>query len=392
MEAYLEEMRQEQRARGPATILAIGTANPPDCIYQSEFADYYFRVTNSDHLTNLKAKLKRICEKSMIRKRHIFLTEEMLKENPNMSTQADPSLNIRQDILIEEVPKLGEKAASKAIKEWGRPKSDITHLIFCSISGVDAPGADYKLVNLLGLNPSVKRFMLYHQGCFAGGTVLRLAKDLAENNAGARVLVVCSEMTLVLFRGPSETQMDNMVGQAIFADGASAAIIGASPLPIERPLFHMVSASQSILPNSEGAITGHLREEGLTFTLKGNVPQVISDNIEKSLEETFNPLGISDWNSIFWVTHPGGPAILNQIETTLGLKEEKLRTSKHVLSEYGNMSSACVLFVLDEMRRRSMEEGKATTGEGLTWGVLYGFGPGMTMETIVLHSVPIQHN
>ncbi|KAI4305969.1 hypothetical protein L6164_029291 [Bauhinia variegata] len=392
MEAYLEEMREAQRARGPATVLAIGTANPSNCIYQSDFTDYYFRVTNSDHLTHLKAKLKRICEKSMIRKRHIFLTEEMLKENPNMSSVAEPSLNIRHDILIEEVPKLGEKAASKAIKEWGRPKSDITHLIFCSISGVDAPGADYKLTKLLGLNPSVKRFMLYQQGCFAGGTVLRLAKDLAENNAGARVLVVCSEMTLVLFRGPNETQLDNMVGQAIFADGASAAIVGASPLPIERPLFHMVSASQAILPNSDGAITGHLREEGLIFTLKGNVPQVISDNIEKSLQETFNPIGINDWNSIFWVTHPGGPAILNQIETTLGLKEEKLRTSKHVLSEYGNMSSACVLFVLDEMRRRSMEEGKSTTGEGLTWGVLYGFGPGMTMETILLHSVPIEYN
>ncbi|KAI4305084.1 hypothetical protein L6164_028473 [Bauhinia variegata] len=205
MEAYLEEMREAQRARGPATILAIGTANPPNCIYQSDFTDYYFRVTNNDHLTHLKAKLKRICEKSMIRKRHIFLTEETLKENPNMITLAEPPLNVCQDILIEEVPKLGEKAASKAIKEWGRPKSDITHLIFCSILGVDAPGADYKLAKLLNLNPSVKRFMLYHQGRFAGGTMLRLAKDFAENNARARVLVVCSEMTLVLFRRPCET-------------------------------------------------------------------------------------------------------------------------------------------------------------------------------------------
>ncbi|KAI4351172.1 hypothetical protein L6164_005552 [Bauhinia variegata] len=290
MEAYLEEMREAQRARGPATVLAIGTANPSNFIYQSDFTDYYFRVTNSNHLPHLRAKLNRICEKSMIRKRHMFLTEEMLKENPKMSTYAEPSLNARHDMLIEEVPKLGEKAASKAIKEWGRPKSDITHLIFCSISSVDTPGADYKLVNLLGLNPSVKRFMLYQQGCYAGGTVLRLAKDLTENNAGARVLVVCSEMTVVSFRGPCETQFDNMLGQALFADGASAAIISASPLPVERSLFHVVSAKQTILPNSEGAITGHLREEGLTFTLKGNVPQIVSDNIEKSLEETFNPI------------------------------------------------------------------------------------------------------
>ncbi|KAI4351170.1 hypothetical protein L6164_005550 [Bauhinia variegata] len=158
MEAYLEEMREAQRARGPATVLAIGTANPSNCIYQSDFTDYYFCVTNSNHLPHLKAKLNRIC--------------------------------------------------------------------------VDAPGADHKLINLLGLNPSVKRFMLYQQGCYVGGTVLRLAKDLAENNAGAHVLVVCSKMTVVSFREPCKTQLDNMVGQALFADGTSAAIVGASPLPV----------------------------------------------------------------------------------------------------------------------------------------------------------------
>ncbi|KAF7816795.1 chalcone synthase-like [Senna tora] len=388
--SYLEEMREAQRARGPASILAIGTANPTNCIYQDDFTDYYFRVTNSNHMPGLKAKLKRICEKSMIKKRYIHLTEEMLKENPNICAYEEPSLNARQDMLVVEVPKLGEKAASKAIKEWGRPKSDITHLIFCATSGVEMPGADYQLIRLLGLNPSTKRFMLYHQGCFAGGTVLRLAKDLAENNAGARVLVVCSEITVVTFRGPCETHLDSLVGQALFGDGASSVIVGCNPdTSIERPLFHLVSASETILPNSEGAIEGHLREVGLTFHLKENVPQLIADNIGKSLEENFKPIGINDWNSVFWVAHPGGPAILNEIEARLGLREEKLRATKHVLSEYGNMSSACVLFILDEMRKRSAEEGKATTGEGLKWGVLYGFGPGLTMESLVLHSVPI---
>jgi chalcone synthase len=71
------------------------------------------------------------------------------------------------------------------------------------------------------------------------------------------------------------------------------------------------------------------------------------------------------------------------------LEKEKMRATRHILSEYGNMSSACVLFILDEMRKRSAEEGKATTGEGLEWGVLFGFGPGLTVETVVLHSVPL---
>jgi chalcone synthase len=192
----------------------------------------------------------------MIKKRYIHLTEEILKENPNISTYEDPSLDARQDMLIKEVPKLGEKAASKAIKEWGRPKSEITHLIFCSTSGVDMPGADYQLIKILNLNPSTKKFMLYHQGCFAGGTVLRLAKDLAENNIGARVLVVCSEITSVVsFHGPDENHMDFLVAHVLFGDGASSVIVGSDPdTTIERPLFYIVSASETILPNSEGKV------------------------------------------------------------------------------------------------------------------------------------------
>nr|ADO85328.1 chalcone synthase [Boesenbergia rotunda] len=390
--AKVQEIRQRQRAEGPAAILAIGTATPTNVVYQADYADYYFRITKSEHLTELKEKFKRMCDKSMIRKRYMHVTEEILKENPNMCAYMEPSLDERQDIVVVEVPKLGKEAAAKAIKEWGQPKSKITHLIVCTTSGVDMPGADYQITKLLGLRPSVNRFMMYQQGCFAGGTVLRLAKDLAENNRGARVLVVCSEITAVTFRGPSESHLDSLVGQALFGDGAGAIIVGADPdLEIERPLFELVSASQTILPDSEGAIDGHLREVGLTFHLLKDVPGLISKNIEKSLVEAFAPLGIDDWSSLFWIAHPGGPAILDQVEAKLALEKEKMAATRQVLSEYGNMSSACVIFILDEMRRKSAQEGKTTTGEGLNWGVLFGFGPGLTVETVVLHSKPINH-
>nr|XP_010910437.1 chalcone synthase 3 [Elaeis guineensis] len=390
MSKTVEEIRKAQRAEGPATVLAIGTATPANVVYQADYPDYYFRITKSEHLTDLKEKFKRMCDKSMIRKRYMHVTEEILRENPNMCAYMAPSLDARQDLVVVEVPKLGKEAAVKAIKEWGQPKSRITHLIFCTTSGVDMPGADYQLIKLLGLRPFVNRFMMYQQGCFAGGTVLRLAKDIAENNRGARVLVVCSEITAVTFRGPSESHLDSLVGQALFGDGAAALIVGADPdVAIERPLFQLISASQTILPDSEGAIDGHLREVGLTFHLLKDVPGLISKNIEKSLVEALGPIGINDWNSVFWVAHPGGPAILDQVEEKVGLKKEKMRATREVLKEYGNMSSACVLFILDEMRKKSGEEGLATTGEGLEWGVLFGFGPGLTVETVVLHSMPI---
>ena len=104
----------------------------------------------------------------MIKKRYMYLTEEILKENPNMCAYMAPSIDARQDMVVVEVPKLGKEAATKAIKEWGQPKSKITHLIFCTTSGVDMPGADYQLTKLLGLRPYVKRYMMYQQGCFAG--------------------------------------------------------------------------------------------------------------------------------------------------------------------------------------------------------------------------------
>ncbi|KAL4386452.1 hypothetical protein GQ457_09G016780 [Hibiscus cannabinus] len=146
------------------------------------------------------------------------------------------SLDARQDMFVVEVPKLRKEAATKAIKEWDQPKSKITHLVFCTTS------------------------------YFAGGTVLRVSKDLVENNKGSRVLVVCSEITAVNFRGPSKTHLDSLVGQPLFGDGAAAIIIGVDPVPeTEKPLFELVSAAQTILPDSDGAIDSHLREVGLTF-------------------------------------------------------------------------------------------------------------------------------
>ena len=129
------------------------------------------------------------------------LNEEILKENPSVCAYMTPSLDTRQDMVIVEVPKLGKEAATKTIKEWGQPKSKITHLIICTISGVHMPGADVPTRLLC-------RWL-----------------RLVENNKGARVLLVWSEITAVA---------------ALFGDGAAAGIVGSDPLPVEKPLFQLV--------------------------------------------------------------------------------------------------------------------------------------------------------
>ncbi|XP_042492905.1 chalcone synthase-like [Macadamia integrifolia] len=388
------EMYEVQRGQGgPATVLAIGTANPSLCTLMCDFPDFLFKATKSEHMPLLKEKLRRICDGSKIQKRYTHMTEEIINENPDLYNPKVATIDKRQEILVVEVPKLAMEAASKAIQEWGQPKSKITHLVFTTICGIDAPGADYQLVKLLGLSPTIKRVMMYHLGCFGGATAIRVAKDLAENNKGARVLVVASEInSLNGFKAPSETDMNSLLGLALFSDGAAAVIVGANPDMSmgEHPLYQLVSASSRILPDSEEMVAAHLRQTGLSIRLAKDLAPTISRNIEKCLVEGyFNKIGISDWNEIFWVVHPGGPAILDMIQETVGLKKEKLDASRNVLVEYGNMSSPTLLFILDEMRKKSIEEGKGTTGEGFEWGVLLGFGPGLTVEMIVLRSIPI---
>nr|BBE25129.1 chalcone synthase [Asparagus officinalis]BBE25130.1 chalcone synthase [Asparagus officinalis] len=405
---------------GKAAVLAIGTANPPTEVDQSQLPDLHFKATNSEHMVDLKHKFGRICKSSQIDKRYTYVTESLLQQIPSMATYDSPSLNARQDLLDVLIPALAAEASRKAIADWGQPISSITHLVVCNSSGASMPGADYELVKLLGLPLSTKRFMLYQQGCFGGGSVLRLAKDLAENNGGARVLVVCSEPIVNGFRGPCEDHIQNLVVQVLFGDGAAAVVVGADPRPgVETPLFEIVSTYQNIIAGSEGTIEGKLREAGLMISLQPEIPLHIAGSIGKIVKEALEPIkltptatdrsvtppeilsklpegydeivkeamgsiGSTAVNDVFWIVHPGGRAIMDAVEMVLGLNKEKLEATREVLREYGNMSSASVLFVMETMRRRSEKMKMATAGEGLEWGLLIGMGPGITVETVVL--------
>ncbi|CAN6175488.1 unnamed protein product [Urochloa humidicola] len=383
--ATVGEIRRAQRADGPASVLGIGTANPPTCMAQDDYPDYYFRVTNSEHLTDLKAKLTRICKKSGIKKRFMHLNEDLLAANPDFNDRKSASLDTRVDIASAAVPELAAASAAKAIADWGRPATEITHLIFSTYSGARAPSADRRLASLLGLSPTVSRTMLNLHGCYGGGRSLQLAKELAENNRGARVLVACSEITLIAFYGPEDGCLDNILGQALFGDGSGAVIIGADPVaPVERPLFEMAFASQTTIPESVDDISMEINKGGMAYHISNRVPRLIGASVERCLIDAFDALGVSaKWNDLFWAIHPGGRAILDHIEEVLGLDGGKLAASRHILSEFGNMSGTTVIFVLDELRRRRVAKLEAEAPE---WGVMMAFGPGITIETMVLHA------
>jgi chalcone synthase len=133
----------------------------------------------------------------------------------NISDHSAPSLDARWEIISEEVPKLAKETAMAAIKEWGQPVSKITHLIFCTNNSAECPGADVRLVHLLGLPTTVRCVMLYYQGCHGDATSMRISKDLVENNRGAHVLVVTSESIIHRFHGPSEANPHDLVSQVL---------------------------------------------------------------------------------------------------------------------------------------------------------------------------------
>uniref|UniRef100_A0ACD6A9P8 Uncharacterized protein n=1 Tax=Avena sativa TaxID=4498 RepID=A0ACD6A9P8_AVESA len=387
--ATVLEIRRLQRADGPAAVLAIGTANPPHCVSQEEFPDYYFRLTKSEHLTDLKHELRTLCQKSGTEKRFFHHTPEMLDAHPHFLDAGRPSLDDRLEIAAAAAPELAAAAAAKAIARWGRPATDITHLVLSTNSCARAPGADTRLASLLGLRPTVARTTLNLNGCAAGAGSLRLAKDLAENNRGARVLVVCVELTLVAFRGPEHNYPQSLISQATFGDGAGAVIVGADDTveqyPTERPLFEMVSASQTLVPGTEHAIAMRLTEAGLDghISIRDLVP-IAARNVEQCLSALLEQLGLGGvgWNDLFWAVHPGSRAIVDHIDAALRLDPGKLAASRTVMREYGNMLGATVIFVLDEQRRRMEED----DGEEGVWGVMMGFGTGFTIEAMVLHA------
>nr|CAB3451824.1 unnamed protein product [Digitaria exilis] len=301
-------------------------------------------------------------------RRFFHHTEQMLNANPSFFLDVTPSsssssLVARLDIVAKAAPELAATAAAKAIAMWGLPATDITDLIVATSSEDRSPGTDLSLATLLGLRADVLRTSLQLAGCSGGCAALRLAKDLAENNRGARVLVACVELTLTSFRGPGDDDtFETLIPQALFG-----VVIAADPeLPAgERAVFEMVAASQTTIPGTERMLNMRLGEGGIKGDVSPALPSFAAEHLERC-----PPLagvagvekGKRKWNEMFWVVHPGSRGILDHIDVALGLEAEKLAASRAVVREYGNMMSATVIFVLDEE-----EEGDEAETE---WGVM----------------------
>ncbi|PIN21911.1 hypothetical protein CDL12_05364 [Handroanthus impetiginosus] len=364
---------------GKATILAIGKAFPSQLVPQDALVEGYIRDTKCADL-EIKEKLERLCKTTTVKTRYTVMSKEILDQYPELATEGSPTIKQRLEIANPAVLKMAKEASLECLKQWNRPISHITHIIYVSSSEIRLPGGDLYLATELGLNNDVGRVMLYFLGCYGGVTGLRVAKDIAENNPGSRVLLTTSETTILGFRPPNKSRPYDLVGAALFGDGAAAVVIGSDPISGESPFLELNYAVQQFLPGTNNVIDGRVSEEGIYFKLGRDLPQKIEDNIEEFCKKLMEKSGLKDYNELFWAVHPGGPAILNRLQTILGLECQKLECSRRALMDFGNVSSNTIFYVMEYMREELKENGEE-------WGLALAFGPGITFEGILLRSL-----
>lgn len=380
--------------KGPASVLAIGTANPAATIEQSTYHDKLFEMCGESDNVTLKAKFKRMCDPSCIDKRHTFVTPELVAQYPEFASYDAASLTTRLKIANKVVPEIAVAATHNAVAEWGQPLSAITHMVVATTSAIGMPGIDLAIARQLNLAPTVQRICMTQTGCWGGGAVIRVGRILAESAANARVLVIAVEANTVMnFRKPIEEtlyKVDGFQSHVTLGDGACAVILGCDPVAPERPIFELYWSTQMAVPDSATALSGALSESGLLQTLqKDGVPELIAKHLGELTSPGRDLVGTPEYGDMFWVVHPGAYKILEVVAETFGLEKEHLQPSWDVLRNFGNMSSPTCLFVLDEMRKRSKRVGATTTGAGCEWGFLVGLGPGFNMEVSLLRSVSL---
>ena len=364
-------------------LRSLETALPPTVLIQTEARDVFAAQPG---LTRLGTRLVGTCfDSAAIDTRYTAvaeMTRDSQAENPQFFDAGTglllrPSTKVRNDIFATEATKLFIEAARKALD--ASPEIgllDITHLVTVSCTGFFNPGPDYKIVRALGLNPAVQRYHLGFMGCYAAFPALRAAKSFCEADPNAVVLVVCAELCSLHVRTSNDP--DTIMGSALFADGAAAAIVTAQNAPESPALLRLDHFETVLTPVGEESMAWNIGDHGFEMVLGNYVPHIIDDHIIGALEPLLSRdqslLGLPYRDIRHWAIHPGGRSILDKVQSRLELSDEQLVPARETLRRFGNMSSATVLFVLKHILELPAEDGDDRICS-------MAFGPGLTVET-----------
>jgi predicted naringenin-chalcone synthase len=268
--------------------------------------------------------------------------------------------------------KLGAEAARRALDRAGPGAAvEVADLLAVSCTGYTGPGLDVHLAEDLDLGERVQRLGIGHMGCYAALPALRTAAALTAAS-GRRALVVCVELC-TLHVQPA-TRREEAVYQALFGDGAAAALVGQAGTGPE-----IVAASSVTVPRSEERMQWLIEDDGFHMWLSPRVPALVERGVGKLIEDLLDPHGLAVADVAYWAVHPGGPEIVDRVQRRLGLTDEQLAHSRETLADGGNRSSATVLFILEAL----LGSGEVEPGR---WLVALAFGTGLTLEALLLRT------
>ncbi|NBB77703.1 MAG: type III polyketide synthase [Bacteroidetes bacterium] len=289
-----------------------------------------------------------------------------------------PGTEDRNNIYIREGRKLFSKTGERLIQNSRFKPRDITHLITVSCTGFYAPGPDFDVIRHVGLNPSIERYHLGFMGCYAAIPALKMAKQICKADENANVMVISAELCTLHFQGNNE--LDSILSSTVFADGAAGTIV--SSRPPDSNGFKIEGFASSILEKGMNDMAWTIGNTGFHMVLSNHIPELLGDGIQNFISKTLQNYGVSRKDIGRWAVHPGGRAILDKVESEANLPDNGLQESRNVLANFGNMSSATILFVLKEILKSSVgsyKEGGKT--------LAMAFGPGLTLESALLDSV-----
>jgi predicted naringenin-chalcone synthase len=275
-----------------------------------------------------------------------------------------PNTAKRMQLFEQNAPLLMRKAVDRLLLDE-EERAGITHVLVTCCTGFYAPGLDFEIVEHLGLSAGVERTMIGFMGCYAAINALKLARHIVRSEPKARVLMVNLELCTLHFQETQE--LEQVLSFLVFADGAAASLITA-----REKGFALDSFKAMMVPETRGLITWKIRGLGFDMLLSGEVP----GELGRALHE--GELMAQRDDIDLWAVHPGGRSILDAVTKGLELPVDALAASREVLSSFGNMSSATVMFVLQRIMQQALPGQR---------GCAMSFGPGLTAETMRFHAV-----
>jgi predicted naringenin-chalcone synthase len=349
-----------------AHVNRIGTAIPPHQVHDAFVG--YVAGTIADE--KRRKVFERMVVRAGIERRFSYLRPDgRISDNePFYATDIWPSTAERMAQYEAWAPELAIEAIA-ALDLDTEKRAAITHLVVASCTGFVAPGLDQIIAVRAGLDPGVERTVVGFMGCYAAVNALRVAHHIIRSTPEARVLVVNLELCTLHFQKTDD--LERLLSMLLFGDGCSAALVTREPNGLAMQDFRAAT-----IADTAGSITWRIGEQGFDMHLGGEVPGHIGGALALELAKGAGDgllRGCAPADYDLWAVHAGGRSILDAVEQGFGLAPDMLAWSRGVLRDFGNMSSATLMFVLARMLE--------SRGGSDRPGFAIAFGPGLAAES-----------